>query len=847
MAVNTAIYGNETDWVPFFGAGSSWKESAIPKLAAFRNESGTISSYLDDAVKSGLLTINNEIDKSISFSAVDDGSWLCNQSWYYINKTKVAEPASDIVEVCKLQKHSVNPLAFFIKGTYGNSSEMPYCNASNYAKQFFGFEQVYTSNNGNLKMKPVTYISVKDMVYVVMVRAVDTDPETMTPSDSVTTVNYDLYTYMKYTESDGKHIYEKYPWVICLYLIPLYSRPDSYSGSDLRSPVNSSSVTSIQPAVMNSFETGINPYIDEEDKPLKILSYYQIIGQSGNDSGFRAALPLTDPTKVPRSYSTSYRPVVIAGSRTLWTNPTPDYMFLLSNVCKYRHLLDGNNIKWCHWLEKVDNSNSIEVYEKYMKQAAYFGAFFTDSYDYAVNATTWDIEHTFIGSLDENGVAHGEYTEGTENRKQKQWEWNDWSDTPYDPSKRPDAPDKEQESDPFTFSGGNPHGLMSGNYYAITTTELSNLQNWINKLVNPDGQFYDPNTIEHPDNSYSPEALAYAIERMFSGVYPNDCIINLQYFPFDIVKLTNYGGATNLAIKLGNTTTMPIENWYGTDRIAGAYAAPLGLSNTVTQYAVINTPDYYIDEYFGDFRDYQPYTTMELLVPWHGTIPLDPGHWYGHNLSTKMVVDLITGTSTTYILRDGIAIQSIDGQVGYTINFSIRNVGDFSKTAIATSQEMNMQKYDNAKTAVNTVTGTVSGMTVGIGAAMTGNVSGVAGAIGGVANGIISLEQGKQRYKNLEFALGHCPSGSTLVSAQCPAVSQYANEDLRLVIKRPHLISGYNSSIYGKTVGFACNIQDKISSFNGYTVFSGANIDGIPATEQEKQMIYASLQQGVII
>lgn len=849
MAVNISIYGNETDWLPFFSAGKSWNEKAIPKLAAFKNDAGKFSSYLKDAVSSGVLTLNQELDKSISFSAVDDGSWLCNQSWYYVNTTSLIEPASAIDEVCKLQKHSVNPLSFFIKGGYGSSQEMPYCNSTNYTKQFYGFNQFYNVNNCNLNLRPVTYISVKDMVYVIMVRAINKNPETVGFSDDIATANYDLYTYMKYTDSDGKHIYNDYPWVICLYLLPLYSNLEPVTGKIYRSLTNNGSISSIQPAIMNSFETGISPF-NEEETPLKILSYYQIIGQSGNDGGFKAALPFTNPTRVPSSYTVSYRPVVIAGSRNFWQTPVKKNMYLLSSECKSRHFLDGNNIRWGRWIEKVDESNSNVVYEKYMKQAAYFGSFFTDSYDYAVHAPAWDIEHTFIGTLDDNGVAHGEYTEGTENRKQKQWDWNDWSDTPYNPFEKPESTDKEQESDPFIFSGGNLHGLASGRYYAITAKELNDLQNWISKVVNPSGEFYNPSIVQPPADLYDPESLAYAIERMFSGVYPNDCIINLMYYPFDIFNALGLTVGIPEAIKLGNTTTSTLSNWYGNTTIEGASAIPLQNYGS-SQYAVINTPEYNIEEYFGDFRDYQPYTTIELLIPWHGTVALDPSHWYGHSLSTKMVVDIITGTSTTYILRDGIPINSVDGQVGYTINFSIRNIGDFSKSAIESSQALNNQRFDNARTSINALTGITSGVVAGASGVATGDIGagarGITNTVGAVLNGVVNIEQGKRKYNNLQFSLTHCPSGSTMVSSQSPSVSQYANTDLRLIIKRPHLIAGYNQSVYGATVGFACNMQGSIGSFSGFTVFSGAELNGLNATEKEKEMIYSALQSGIII
>ena len=69
----------------------------------------------------------------------------------------------------------------------------------------------------------------------------------------------------------------------------------------------------------------------------------------------------------------------------------------------------------------------------------------------------------------------------------------------------------------------------------------------------------------------------------------------------------------------------------------------------------------------------------------------------------------------------------------------------------------------------------------------------------------------------------------------------------RLVIRYPTLMSDFNGETYGKTVGYACNIQDTIGNFEGFTVFSGADLTGLSCQEDIKTRIFGLLQQGVIL
>ena len=61
------------------------------------------------------------------------------------------------------------------------------------------------------------------------------------------------------------------------------------------------------------------------------------------------------------------------------------------------------------------------------------------------------------------------------------------------------------------------------------------------------------------------------------------------------------------------------------------------------------------------------------------------------------------------------------------------------------------------------------------------------------------------------------------------------------------MLPGYNRTAYGKTVGFACNKNGKLSDFSGLTVCAAFDLSGIECTAEEKQIIANYLKGGVIV
>lgn len=836
MQVNEEIYGSKSNWKKIFTNAevNKFVENVSPLQAVFPTSSNGWSSELLYAFQSGKLTLNRPVDDSIATVGVDSGSWLTDRKWVAVGKnSSTGEYFSDKF-VCKMKKENVNPVAFSALSSYSAANDS--IQTTSPYTSFWGYDQTYNENSGNLKGKLYTYINIKNTYYVIFVRVTNAEVETITYKDSYITATYDLYTYFKYVDRDGKHYYEKYPVVLAVYLVPVYDHKTLTSGS-----YRSTSEQTAKPIVMNSFEDSVYPY-DDSVKPLQILTYQQS-AWALRPSGFTIAKPFSDPASSPLNLTISHSPVVLAGHHDVWlsSSKSSNYMYQEYTNINWRAYLDGSVWRIVRWLHIVTNDNADELYNEYMKQTAYLGMFFTDSWDYATKVQTWDYDHCFCGIIDDNGVTHGEYSAGEKNMEQKQWNWESFDDNNYSPSKKP-GDDKEKPSTPYNYNSSLNIGLNAGNYYAMSAYELNAFKNWQHTVTNPKG----PLVVGTPgEGQYSYEELGYNLQFMFNGVYPEGQIISLMYFPFlvDEEMKRNSTLIPNSHITMGNYETTGTENWFGS-KLIEAKATKI---DSGSNFVEMESGEYPIEEYYGDFRDYAPYTSMSLIIPFHGTIELDAGTWYRHTINTRMIVDIITGASTTVIERDRIPIDTVQGQVGVPVNLIARNVGDYASTLISNSQSLNQQKFDNMKLGVKTIAKTASAVGKGTIGIATKNIGMVGSAVGGLVSAGADAMSAREKYKNTEFQIEHNQADSTVVSSNAPSVAQYLEMFPRLVIRYPTLMAGFDGDTYGKTVGYACNIQDNVGNFKGFTVFSGVDLSGLTCQEDIKTRIFGLLQQGVIL
>ena len=230
----------------------------------------------------------------------------------------------------------------------------------------------------------------------------------------------------------------------------------------------------------------------------------------------------------------------------------------------------------------------------------------------------------------------------------------------------------------------------------------------------------------------------------------------------------------------------------------GYLASGVSAKYVVSQYKEIDCGTIRIPEYYGDCRDYSPYTTINLFLPFIGFRPIKVDDVMGSELSIKYYVDVYTGAC--------LACVSVNkgGIIQLTYNFD-----------------------GNCSVMLPLTSGSWANMTVGLATALTSMiVNPVAGALqipNAVHNGISMSSQG-QMGSNVG-AMGR---------------------------KKPYVVitntQAYDAVGYNELYGYPANILTKLSQLEGYTKVKEVHVENVSnATVDEKNEIERLLKSGVII
>lgn len=145
---------------------------------------------------------------------------------------------------------------------------------------------------------------------------------------------------------------------------------------------------------------------------------------------------------------------------------------------------------------------------------------------------------------------------------------------------------------------------------------------------------------------------------------------------------------------------------------------------------MINCGSAAFPETYGDYRDFEPYCKLAVMLPYCGTHELKISNYINKTITIKYAVDVTTGACTAYIFADGIIINSFDGSM--QVNRPV-TANDQQRQASSVFDGL-MKTGVSAVGTVGQVAGGVSGGAA-IGGA-TGNLT--AQTAGSIAGGMIS-------------------------------------------------------------------------------------------------------------
>ena len=284
-----------------------------------------------------------------------------------------------------------------------------------------------------------------------------------------------------------------------------------------------------------------------------------------------------------------------------------------------------------------------------------------------------------------------------------------------------------------------------------------------------------------------------------------DSLCNCFYFPFDILAHDTAHCSDGKVVAAG------YESEISSKIIGSGYDKRFSFG------------DIDVQEYYGSYLDYAPYTTITIYLPYIGFKQLDVSKVMGKTINVTYGVDFSQGIVTAYIsyYYDGNKqiFAEFSGQMGIPLKVTGKNT-----TA--------------AENAVKDAAFAVGGFALAaisvLAAPATGGASliGTAGAVGAGVNAIGSTINATTIQPD-SVSIGNAGAENWLISPQ----------GCYVYIQRPTTATPEN---FNKTNGWATRYTGTISEFTDYLECSTV-INTVSATAEEKNQITNLLKQGVYI
>lgn len=453
---------------------------------------------------------------------------------------------------------------------------------------------------------------------------------------------------------------------------------------------------------------------------------------------------------------------------------------------------------------------SDDIYDWIMESCACFGMAFTPAKSRGTDASNCRFNQSFtdpdlcLPIIDNNGIAHGEYTRGTDNVN------NDFIDlsSQWDKNYTPSAP-----IDPNTYSNTTGFNSIAAGASATIKYVLdsSNVRQLLTDLW----------TISHTIAGVDYENYDYKILDSFLVSNPIDSIVSIKRFPFEIPH-TFSTQKTNVCLgkNTGSSQGYVTHNVFNTVIFSGVQIFP---------------------KFGNSFLDYAPYTEYELYIPFCGTVKLNAGDILGHTLNCRLQIDLTTGSCTAYILADDLVIETASG----VVSCELQVAGTDSATVDSAIQNA-VINHIGART--NKEIAMLSPLTFG----------GLLSAVSNPVKTSGAMENANNEISRADYNLTHIQTPVHSMGNAGGLTGWYQEFNARLIIyypegeaidssapvssTSPHLA---DLTAYAHNVGFACVLNGTVSEFHGKTV---GNIDTssiVGATEEERAQIKALFAQGV--
>lgn len=243
-----------------------------------------------------------------------------------------------------------------------------------------------------------------------------------------------------------------------------------------------------------------------------------------------------------------------------------------------------------------------------------------------------------------------------------------------------------------------------------------------------------------------------------------------------------------------------------------------------TEFLTYNMGTVYIRPKFGNFLDSSPFTEVQLYLPYHGFVSLNPTEVMGKDIRIDYNINIVTGACIIYLyIKIGVNDYRVIMEIPCSIGMDI---------------PMNVSAKETIQSRL--VTAAVGVGAVGLGTA----VAGAGGAIGAMAGSNVISNIGESIGNNIQSP--NLPSGDIKRSGGLDnETSSLAYLTAFAIISRPKIVAPPD---YNDLIGTPSFKSGLISGFTGYIkvgAIKQSNITGIPKPVYDE--IETMLKGGVYV
>ena len=258
---------------------------------------------------------------------------------------------------------------------------------------------------------------------------------------------------------------------------------------------------------------------------------------------------------------------------------------------------------------------------------------------------------------------------------------------------------------------------------------------------------------------------------------PMDCILGLSIVP------VNVPAGSMATVKVGNIST------------------GVSMTTAASQYVEVDCGTLNVEEFWGAYLDYDPYTKAEIYLPYIGTHAIAVDDIMGKAVHVVYHVDILSGACVAYVQCGGTVLYSFIGQCSSSIPISDND-------------------WTNVVNGVLSIAGNIGSMVATGGASAPTAVSSMASTV--VNHMKPSIEKS-----------GAMSGTGGMMGVQTPY----------LILTRPRQALPTSQNKY---LGYPSFITENLVDLSGYTEIEQIHLENVPATSGEIAELESLLKGGVI-